>query len=163
MTAAGSKVDAVTAGAVGYVIVNRASVLKDGKVPPGEADALVREMAAVLRAEKDEAGAPVFSAVLTRAEARPLGLDHPNAGDLVVVAAAGATLRHGFAERPDSSLFVPAEPPGQHGFGPDPELDGIFFEVGDGIQAKEVPLVRSVDVAGKVAARLGISPPGGTR
>ncbi len=163
VTAPGSRVDAVTAGAIGYVIVNRAGILRDGTVQAGEAETLVRDVAAALRAEKDETGRPVFSSVLTRKEARSLGLGHPNAGDLVVLAAGGATLRHGFTNRPDSSLFVPAEPPGQHGFGPDPELDGVFFEVGDGVARKRVPLVRSIDVAGIVAARLGISPPGQSR
>lgn len=161
VTAPGSRVDAVIAGAVGYVVVNRAGTLRDGTVAPVEAEPLVRDVAAALRAEKDETGRPVFATVLTRSEARSLGLDHPNAGDLVVLAAGGTTLRRGFANRPDSPLFVPAEPPGQHGFGPDPELDGIFFEIGDGIPRKKTPLVRSIDVAGMVAARLGISPPKG--
>ena len=107
-----------------------------------------------------DAGSPVFAAVLPRAEARSLGLDHPNAGDLVVVAAGETTLRQGFSEKPDAPLFVPAEPPGQHGFAPDPELDGIFFQVGDGIAPKKLPVVRSIDVAALVAARLGITPPG---
>jgi hypothetical protein len=159
-TSPGSKVDAVAAGALGYVFVNRAGVLPGGTVEPGQADRLVRDVAAALRAEKDEKGTPVFSAVLTRSEARSLGLDHPNAGDLVVVAAGETTLRHGYTDRPDAPLFVGAEPPGQHGFAPDPELDGIFFEVGDGVERKKVPLVRSVDVAAMVAARLGIAPPG---
>ena len=161
VTAPGSRVDAVTAGAVGYVVVNRAGILRDGTVPAGEAELLVRDVAAALRAEKDETGRPVFSSVLTRNEARSLGLNHPNAGDLVVLAAGGRTLRHGFTDRPDAPLFVSAEPPGQHGFGPDPELDGIFFEVGDGVARKKISLVRSIDVAGMVAARLGISAPSG--
>ncbi len=163
VTSPASPVDAVTAGAVGYVVVNRAGVLRGGSVPPEEADRLVRTLRTALEAERDEKGAPVFSAVLTRAEARPLGLDHPNAGDLVVLAAGGVTFRHGFADRPDGPLFVPAFPPGQHGFPPDPGLDGIFFEVGDGIAKKRVPVVREVDVAGAVAARLGISPPAGPK
>jgi predicted AlkP superfamily phosphohydrolase/phosphomutase len=160
VTAPGSKVDAVAAGAVGYVFVNRAGVLPGGTVPPAEAELLLRDLATALRAEKDEAGKPLFSAVLTRNEARSLGLDHPNAGDLVLVAAGEVTFRHGFTDRPDAPLLVPAQPPGQHGFGPDPELDGIFFEVGAGVGRKRVPLVRSIDVAAMVAARLGIAPPG---
>ena len=159
-TVPGSKVDAIAAGALGYVVVNRAGVLPGGTVQAAEADELVQRVAAALRAEKDDAGSPVFSAVLTRAEARSLGLDHPNAGDLVVVAAGETTLRQGFSEKPDAPLFVPAEPPGQHGFAPDPELDGIFFQVGDGIAPKKLPVVRSIDVAALVAARLGITPPG---
>ena len=163
VTSPASRVDAVGAGAVGYVTVNRAGVLPGGIVPPEEADRLVRTLKASLQSERDEKGAPVFSAVLTRSEARSLGLDHPNAGDLVVVAADGVTFHHGFADRPDGPLFVPAVPPGQHGFGPDPALDGIFLEVGDGIARKRVPVVREIDVAGTVAARLGISPPAGPK
>ena len=158
-TAPRSSVDAVPAGGLAYVVVNRAGLLEGGTVGP-EAGPLVERVAAELRAERDGTGRPVFTSVLTRREARAFGLDHPNAGDLVLIAANGVTFRRGFTEREDEPLLVPAEPPGQHGFGPDPELDGIFFHVGDGIRPERLRLFRSIDVAPRIAERLGIAPPG---
>ena len=107
-----SSVDAVPAGGLAYVVLNRAGLLEGGTVG-AEADQLGLRLAAELRAERE-----------------------------------------------DGPLFVPAEPPGQHGFGPDPELDGLFFHVGDGIRPDRLPLFRSIDVAPRIAERLGIAAPG---
>ena len=57
-------------------------------------------------------------------------------------------------------MALPPDVAGQHGYGPDPALDGVFFHVGRGLEPARLPLVRAVDVAARVAARLGLSPPG---
>ncbi|HEV8267032.1 MAG TPA: alkaline phosphatase family protein, partial [Thermoanaerobaculia bacterium] len=158
--AADSPVDASTGGGVAFVLVNRAGVLPGGVVPPEKVDALVAEIADALRRATDDDGKPIFSQVATRLEATELGLDHPNAGDLVLVAADGTTMRGGFpAEGEKASLFGEGENPGQHGFGPDPKLDGIFFHVGEGVEAQRVESFRAVDVAARVSERLQIDPP----
>jgi hypothetical protein len=140
-------------------VVNRAGKVPGGVVPEAEADALVRRIAAHLREELDDERHPLLTVVATPSEARSLGLDTPNAGDLVVAARSGVTLR---IDLPGDSapLVGPADQPGQHGGPPDPELDGIFVHVGDGIPHERVPVFREIDVAGAVAGRLGISPPG---
>ena len=56
-------------------------------------------------------------------------------------------------DRPETAPTGAAE-------GPDPELDGIFFHVGEGIEPARLAVVKAVDVAPRVAARMGLSPPG---
>jgi len=158
--AADSPVDASTGGGVAFVLVNRAGVLPGGVVPPEKVDALVAQIADALRRATDDDGKLIFSQVATRLEAADLGLDHPNAGDLVLVAAGGTTMRGGFPpEGEKASLFGEGENPGQHGFGPDPKLDGIFFHSGEGIEPQRVESFRAVDVAARISERLQIEPP----
>lgn len=154
-------VDVATHGGIGLVVVNRMGRLEGGTVPGPRAEVLVTEIATYLRSLKDQAGEPVFSVVATAAEAKALDLDHPNAGDLIAIVAGGTTIRGGL--KPEGSLFGEPDLPGQHGFDWDPELDGIFFHVGEGVGAERVPEIRATDVARRVAERLGIAPPGGPR
>jgi predicted AlkP superfamily phosphohydrolase/phosphomutase len=162
-TAEDSPVEFVHAGGgTGFVVVNRTS-LPGGVVPDGEADTVVRRAADALRAAKDPAGLPVFAVVATRTEASALGLDHPNAGDLVVIAAGGTQLKNGLSPGGDANPFSLPDTPGQHGFDPDPALDGIFLHVGPGVPPRRLEAVRATDVAALVADRLGIRPPGATK
>lgn len=144
-------------GGTGFVVVNRAS-LPGGVVPDDQAEAVVSRAAAVLRETHDEKGARVFAVVAERAEATTLGLGHPNAGDLVLIAAGPRYLLGGLPAAEGSALGPP-EVPGQHGFDPDPALDGLYLHVGDGVGPERLGVVRELDVAGLVAARLGIAPP----
>jgi hypothetical protein len=98
--------------------------------------------------------------VAKRTEAAVLGLGHPNAGDLVLIAAGSRYLRGGFPAGGSASALGPPEVPGQHGFDADPALDGLYLHVGDGVSSQRLGVVRELDVAGRVAARLGIAPPG---
>jgi hypothetical protein len=156
-----SPTTALVAGSLGFVVVNRDG-MPGGVVSPKEADTLLGQIAAHLRQIVDEDGHPLFTIVATPAEAKGLGLHTPNAGDLVVATRSGVTL---MTDLPGGKapLLGPADQPGQHGAEPDPALDGIFVHVGEGIPHEHVPLFRSVDVAGAVAARLGIAPPGTER
>lgn len=159
-----SPVDAAVGGGMATIFVNRALTMPGGVVSGTRAAALVDEMAAYFKSLVDDDDRPLFATVAKAAELGALGLDHPNAGDLVLIAANGTTIRPGFAPGGDgASLFAGPEELGRHGYGPDPELDGIFFHVGDGITPERVPTFRAVDVAARVAGRLGIEGPRGKR
>ena len=160
VTAADSPLDFVAAGGgTGFVVVNRAS-LPGGVVPDAEAGALVERAAATLRDTRDENGARAFAVVAARSEAAALGLAHANAGDLVLIAAGASYVRGGMPAGAGTSVFAPPETPGQHGFASDPALDGIFLHVGDGIAPARLGVVPELDVARRIAERLGIAPPG---
>jgi hypothetical protein len=57
-------------------------------------------------------------------------------------------------------MLLPTDVGAQHGYGPDPDLDGVFFHVGPGIVPARIPVVAAIEVAPRVTARLGLSPPG---
>jgi len=161
-TAPDSPLDFIAAsGGTGFVVVNRAG-LPGGVVPEDEAEAVVSRAATALRETKDEKGANVFAVVAARTEAAALGLGHPNAGDLVLIAAGSRYLRGGLPAGGGVTALGPPEVPGQHGFDADPALDGLYLHVGDGVGSQRLGVVRELDVAGLVAARLGIAPPGRT-
>jgi hypothetical protein len=101
-------------------------------------------------------GEPVIETMVRREEAAALGLDHPNAGDLVVFMKPGfvATSRIGGA------LHEPNPYAGQHGYrNVHPEVAGVWLARGAGVvQARraEAPLT---GVAAFVAALAGVEPP----
>lgn len=150
----------VTAGSA-FVVLNRAGQMPGGVLSPEEAAGVLEDIAVRFRGLVDESGAPLLATVALRGQMAPLGLDHPNAGDLVLLAAPGTMLHAGFPKAGEGApLLSPAGLAGQHGYGPDPELDGIFFHVGPGIAPARLPAVKAVEVAARVAARMGLSPPG---
>lgn len=105
---------------------------------------------------KVEGEAPVEK-VLDRAEAARIGLDHPNSGDLVLFA------RPGYVFRPISGgkASGPAPVYGAHGHsGAHPDLQGIYLAIGAGVRPGSGKTVRATEVAPRVAAWLGIDPPG---
>jgi hypothetical protein len=156
-----SPADIVVSAGSAFVVLNRAGEMPGGVLSPEEAAEVLADIASHFRSLKDETGAPLFEIVALRGEAASLDLDHPNAGDLVLLAGRGTTLRSGFPRQGESApLLVPPDVAGQHGYGPDPDLDGIFFHGGPGLAPARVPVVKAVDVAARVAARLGLSPPG---
>ncbi|MEO6326435.1 MAG: alkaline phosphatase family protein [Thermoanaerobaculia bacterium] len=156
-----SPVDLSVGGGTAHISVNRAGSLPGGTISPERCVSLVDEIATYLRSLQNEEGSPLFALVATRAEAEAQGLNHPNAGDLVVIGRGGTSVNAWLARAGQTPpLLGIDELAGQHGFDPDPELDGIFFHVGDGIAAQRVPTFREVDVAGRISQRLGIDPPG---
>ncbi|HMM36053.1 MAG TPA: alkaline phosphatase family protein [Thermoanaerobaculia bacterium] len=156
-----SPADVAVSGGTALVVLNRAGEMPGGVLSPDEGAGVLADVASYLRDLKDETGAPLFETVALRGEAATLGLDHPNVGDLLLLAGKGTALRGGFPKLgAEAPVLLPADVAGQHGYGPDPSLDGIFFHVGRGLEPARLPLVRAVDVAARVAARLGLSPPG---
>lgn len=96
--------------------------------------------------------------VFTRQEAAEIGLDHPNAGDLVLFTAegymfSGAGLKEGRASMPASAL-------GMHGgLNTHESMHGIYLAIGAGVEPGNAGTLRTVDVAGRVAERMGIEKP----
>ncbi len=149
-------------GGTGFVIANR-KTLPGGVLSEDEAEAVVAKAAVALREARDGTGARIFAVVANRAEAAAFGLSHPNMGDLVLIAAGPRHMRNGLPPGGDLSPLGPPQIPGQHGFDADPALDGIYLHVGDGVAPAHLGVVEELDVARRVAARLGISPPRGSR
>ena len=92
----------------------------------------------------------------------PVGLDHPNSGDLVLFAASGFT----FAEKPQAGGGTTAATDvyGMHGHlyrggAGDPRLAGIYLALGRGVRKQPLGVVKNTEVAPRAAGYLGIEPP----
>ena len=95
---------------------------------------------------------------LAPADLAALGLDHPHAGDLVLLAAPG----YWFASsKPMASQpLFPTPAYGQHGyFNDDPRMDAIYLAWGRGVAKHRLKSLSATEVAGRVARALGIDPP----
>jgi predicted AlkP superfamily pyrophosphatase or phosphodiesterase len=96
--------------------------------------------------------------ILTRKEAAEVGLDHPNSGDLILFlregySAHGKLLKEGTAAAPTNAL-------GMHGYlNGHPQVHGIYLALGAGIAKGGAGTVQNPEVAGRVAAWLGIEKP----
>lgn len=88
-----------------------------------------------------------------------VGLDHPNAGDLVVLLRPGCTFER---NRGGSAIVFPPHASGAHGYrNAYAPLDASFLALGPSIRASRPASVSLLDVAARVAEALGIGPPGG--
>ncbi len=95
--------------------------------------------------------------VLTRKEAAAVQLDSPNSGDVIVFLREGYTsgnrLRDGKVSSPPNTLGV-------HGYlNTYADMQGIYLALGPGIDHGNAGTVQSPEVAGRVAAWLGIGKP----
>lgn len=141
----GTAAYAVTSGAISHIYV-----------VPGREDAIptLRDLFAgwTLSGEKP------IERVFTREEAAEVGLGHPNSGDLVLFPLAGyiftgAGLKEGRASMPTPAL-------GMHGgLNTHESMHGIYLAIGAGIEPGNAGTLRAIDVAGRVAERLGIEKP----
>ncbi|MES1241834.1 MAG: nucleotide pyrophosphatase/phosphodiesterase family protein [Acidobacteriota bacterium] len=98
--------------------------------------------------------------VLTRAESAEIGLDHPNSGDLILLAAPG----YHFRSLDDPAGAGPASPSfrdyGKHGYlATDRAMQAVYLAVGRGVKPGRRGTVRNLDLAAEIAAWLGIEPP----
>ncbi len=149
-----SKALAISNGGVSHVY------LAPG-VAPGEREGVLADLSG--RFERLEfQGQRAVEHVFERGRLSPLGLDHPNAGDLVLFARSGFT----FAEKPlpDGAVGAPTDVYGMHGHlyrggAGDPRLAGIYLALGRGVEKRTLGEVKNTDVAGRAAAYLGIEPP----
>jgi predicted AlkP superfamily phosphohydrolase/phosphomutase len=156
-----SPADVLVSGGSAFVILNRTGEMPGGVLSPERANAILAEIASAFRSMKDETGARLFETVAFPGESAGLGLDHPASGDLILIAGAGTSLSGGFPRQGDAApVLLPAEVTAQHGYGPDPELDGVFFHAGPGIEPARIPVVKATEVAARVTSRLDLSPPG---
>lgn len=150
--AAGTVAYSVPAGGVAYVYVD-----------PAAADRarLIGNLKTFLAGWKDGGKRPIAQ-VLTRREAAPLGLDHPDSGDLIVYAANGYTFGSGgLAAGPlQGKAIVPTTPLGMHGYpNTEPRMASIYMAVGGGLAHGNAGVVKATDVAAKVTQWLGIEKP----
>jgi predicted AlkP superfamily phosphohydrolase/phosphomutase len=129
-----------------------------GVVEPDEREAVVRA-AAVSLANAQVEGQDVVEAMFRREELAPLGLDSPNAGDLVVF------LRPGFMATseigpPGAPFYTPADLAGQHGFlNTHPEMAAVWFARGASVPRQHTASASLTEVAAFVAQLAGAQPP----
>jgi predicted AlkP superfamily pyrophosphatase or phosphodiesterase len=97
--------------------------------------------------------------VFTRAEAAEIGMDHPRSGDLILFARPGFYFRDADDPVGDASV-LPARIYGKHGYlNTHPAMQGIYLALGRGVAKGSAGTVRNTEVAGRVAAWLGIEKP----
>jgi len=148
---------AFTSGATAHLYLNLAGREPGGVVEPADREALLaraREMFSSLRSGDE---API-ARILERGDLEALGLDHPHAGDLVLLAAPG----YWFASsKPMASQpLFPTPAYGQHGyFNDDPRMHAIYLAWGRGVEKGRLESLSSTEVAGRVARALGIDAP----
>ena len=145
----------VTSGGMGHLYLNLEGRDSAGVVSEGHADQLLRNAARAL-ADIGVDGEPVVEKIAARDELAALGLDHPNAGDLVVF------LKPGYAasSRIEGEVVRPTRYYGQHGYLNHHEgLDGIFMARGAPAGRGKLKVMQAVEVAPRIESWLGISVP----
>lgn len=116
---------------------------------------ILADLASRFAAWRIEGEAPIEK-VVSRQEAARMGLDHPNSGDLVLFAREGYVFR----QLPNGKSAAPAPVYGAHGhLSSRPEMHGIYMALGAGVTPGAGRTMRATEVASRVAAWLGISPP----
>lgn len=145
----------VTSGGMGHLYLNLEGRDTGGVVSTKHADQFLRNAARVL-ADIGVDGESVVEKIAARNELASLGLDHPNAGDLVVF------LKPGFAasSRIEGVVVRPTRYYGQHGYLNHHEgLDGIFMARGAPAGRGKLKVMQAVEVAPRIERWLGISVP----
>lgn len=157
-----TRVWAVGYGGVVHVYLNLLDREPAGIVTAAEAPDLVERVRALLAGLAAEPGGerPV-AAVYTRAEAGPIGLDHPHSGDLVAFARAGYVFRHDW----HAGAPVAGTPTsyGDHAYANTLDsMRALFLAAGRGVPQQKTGPRSLLDVAPRVARWLGIEPPRAT-
>lgn len=145
----------VTSGGMGHVYLNLEGRDTGGVVSAEHADQLLSNAARAL-ADIGVEGQSVVEKIAARDELASLGLDHPNAGDLVVF------LKPGYAasSKIDGPVVRPARYYGQHGYLNHHEgLDGLFMARGVSAGRGKLKGMQAVEVAPMLEHWLGISIP----
>jgi len=147
-----SPMAAYTAGGCANIYLNLVGREENGVIARAEADDLLRRAARAL-ADLSVKGEPVVDKVFSRTELPPLGLDHPNSGDLVVFLKPGYTA----TSRMDGPAIRPSKFYGQHGYlNHYDELCGIFMARGGPVRPGEISEIKSIDIAGRISRWLGL-------
>ncbi len=143
---------AVTSGGMGHIYLNLQGRDPGGVVSEKEKGDFLRRAARAL-ADLGVEGEPVVETIASKDDLAALGLDHPNAGDLVVF------LRPGYAasSRVEGKVIRPSRYYGQHGYlNHHDALYGIFLARGAPAGKGKLKEMQAVDVAPKVEAWLGL-------
>lgn len=149
---------------VGYnqIFVNLQGREDGGIVPPNEYNDVVNKIITALSNVKDpDTGEPVFSLIMTKDEAKSLGLYGDRVGDVVF------SLRPGYAAWGGlkvGTIFEDAVPlktvVGWHSDLPYyPQLHAIFGAIGANIEHGELGYIHSTSIAPTITYLLGIDPP----
>ncbi len=155
---ASSKMVAFGSSGCAHLYVNLKGREPSGVVEPDEREAVVRA-AAVSLANAQVEGQDVVEAMFRREELAPLGMNSPNAGDLVVF------LRPGFMGTsdigaPGAPFHTPADIAGQHGFlNTHPEMAAVWLARGAGVPRQRRTNASLTEVAAFVAQLAGVQPP----
>lgn len=155
---------------IGYnqIFVNLKDREEGGVVPPEEYDEVVKEIMAALASVKDpETGEPVFGLIMTRDEARVLGLFGDRAGDVVFSLRPGYAASRALKIDPDTgegvvlSDAIPLKTiTGMHSDLPYyPQLLGVFGAIGANIVHGKLGYIQSTSIAPTITTILGIEPP----
>ena len=118
----------------------------------------VRKMMSRTTLSDPNTAEPVFQRVITHQELAPLGLDHPNSGDVFAQAVPGYNLN---GWRGWSTVFDTPRYYGQHGYDSNlPEMQAIFIAAGYGVPEPGgiIQPVSVLDYAPTIAALLGFEP-----
>ena len=155
-----TKAFAICSGGGVHVYINLEGREKGGGTVPADeyADVQAQIVNLLQNLIDPNTGEPVFQRVVTRDELEPLGLNHPNSGDVFAQAVPGYHLD---GWRGNDSVFEQADFYGQHGFDSTlPEMHTIFIAAGvDVPKAGEIiPPVRVVDYAPTIASLLDFEP-----
>ena len=133
-----------------------------GVVEPGEREAVIRA-AAVALAHAQVDGQDIVEAMYRREELGPLGLDSPNAGDLVVFMHPGF-MGTSVIGPPGAPFHTPADIAGQHGFlNTHPEMAAVWLARGAGVPVRRLKSASLTEVAAFVATLAGVQPPAQAR
>lgn len=159
---ASSKMVAFGSGGCANLYVNLKGREPSGVVEPAEREPVIRA-AAVSLANAQVEGQDVVEAMFRREDLAPLGMDSPNAGDLVVFMRPGimATSEIG---PPGAPFHTPAEIAGQHGFlNTHPEMAAVWLARGAGVPRQHTARASLTGVASFVAQLAGVQPPAQAR
>jgi len=152
----------------GHVFINLKGREDSGIVEPSEYSYTVDQVIRALQSVRDPStGEQVFDLVLTREQARTLGLAGERVGDVVIATRCGYTAVGGVPaiRNNTAQVFTPAAPlstlTGDHGtiLPSYPEIHGIFLAYGGGISRGYLGLISSLSVAPTVSEILGIERP----
>jgi predicted AlkP superfamily pyrophosphatase or phosphodiesterase len=155
-----TKAFAIASGGAVHIYINLVGREKGGGTVTADEYPAVQQQIITLFTDlvDPDTGTPVFERVLARSELGPLGLDHPNSGDVFAQAVPGYHLD---GWRGNEFTFAPAEFYGQHGYDSTlPEMHTIFIAAGSGIiqSGTAIPPVKVVDYAPTIAKLLDFDP-----
>jgi len=152
----------------GHIFVNLRGREDGGIVEPSEYSSVVDQIIRALQSVRDpDTGEQVFDLVMTREQARALGLTGERVGDVVIATRCGYTAVGGVPAIRDNvaQVFTPAVPLStliaDHGtiLPSYPELHGVFIAYGEGIYRGYLGLISVLNVAPTVSEILGIEKP----
>ena len=155
VVADGSQVVAMASGGCAHLYVNLVGREPTGVVPPERAAEVVAAAArAFARLELD--GEPMVENALVRGELAEVGLDGPNAGDLVVFMRPGIAVTGGIG----GAEHEPATYSGQHGFrSHHPEMHAVLMARGAAVPRRRRAEASLTEVAAMVSYLAGVQPP----